>query len=129
LPILPDGSNGIIGETVLHGVDGELSLTVADQAAAKGAYPERAFVVLIEDPNIIVPDVVSIGFIEDLELRAVEANQAFLSSDPQIAIAGLEQALNAVLRQTILRAPNGMDILGDRLVRIQAPASADQGQP
>jgi hypothetical protein len=68
-----------------------------------------------------VPNCRSSGFIENLEFDAIESNKAFLCSNPEITISGLQQGLNTVLGQAIFRTPDRMNILRDGLVRIQTP--------
>src|SRR5579859_664674 len=127
--VLRNRGNGVVGQTILCSVGGELACSVTHEAAAKRADPESSFTILIKNADIVVPDRVCVCLIEDLELKPVKAHQPFLGADPKIAVAGLKQRLDAVLRQAVLRAPNRMDVLRNRLVWIKTPAGAGQAQP
>ena len=61
-----------------------------------------------------------VALVEHRELHAVEADQAALGAEPDVAVAGLENRLDRVLGQAVVGLPDLVGVLGDRLGRIEA---------
>jgi hypothetical protein len=96
-----------------------MSFLVADKTAADGAYPQYAVAVLVKDADVIVPNGFSIALVEHLEFNTVKPDKALLGPDPDVTVIGLQDGLGTVLGQAIIRVPDPVEILRDRLVRIQ----------
>jgi hypothetical protein len=62
------------------------------------------------------------------ETHPVEAHQAFLRAEPDVAVMCLHDRRDGILRQAIIAVPHQMDVLGDRLARIERVGVGGQGQ-
>jgi hypothetical protein len=123
--VLQDGSNRVVGKAAtLDRVLCKLSILITDKTATESAYPQCAVAVLIKDADVIMPNGASIGFVENFEFNTVKPDKALLCPNPDIAIIGLQHGLNTVLGQAIIRVPDPMNILRDRLMRIETQGSA-----
>ena len=70
-----------------------------------------AWTILKQRADVIVVNGIRGGFIENFKFKAIETDEAFLGSDPEITVFGTQHGLNAVLRKPIFRAPHGVQIL------------------
>jgi hypothetical protein len=71
-----------------------------------------------------MPNGASIAFVENFEFNTVKPDKALLGPNPDVTIIGLQHGLSTVLGQAIIRVPDPVDILRDRLVGIQTQGGA-----
>ena len=64
----------------------------------------------------------AIFFVEDDKIVAIEARQTFVRAEPQIAVLGLRDGADRILRQSMLLSPNSSGILRERAARIECEA-------
>ena len=112
-------TNGVVGKAAFDRVICELSILVTDKTATEGAYPQCAVSILVKNADVIVPNGVSIGLVENLEFNPVKPDKALLGPNPDVTVIGLQHGLSTVLGQAIVRVPDLVDILRNRLVGIQ----------
>ncbi len=95
-----DGLDALVRQAVGFEIAGEAAAGVAHEAAARRG-PERTIAGLVQRDDVVVGDGRRVLPIEDRELVAVEADEAFLGADPDVAVARLEDRLDRVLRQAL----------------------------
>jgi hypothetical protein len=66
--------------------------------------------------------------VEDREARAVEPDEPFLRAEPEVAVRCLGQRHHGVLGQPLLGLPDVVDVLGDRLARVEGRGPADHSR-
>jgi hypothetical protein len=54
-------------------------------------------------------------FVENDELVAIESSQPFVGAQPKIAIRGLRNRANRILRKTLFLSPDGTRVLREAL--------------
>ena len=69
--------------------------------------------------NTVDNDSLTIRGSASLGPNPVESNQAFLSAEPEIPIASLQDRVDRILRQTVIGRPVVQHVLGDEFVWIQ----------
>ena len=107
--IANDGVNHLSREFVPRRDALEFSILKPDQAPQGCADPQRTVGVGVQSLGIAVAKRGSVLPIEHLKLHSVKADEPLLSSKPEVAVLGLCDGLNGVLRETILNLP---DIMG-----------------
>ena len=105
LVIDEEATDLIFGQAVLGGVGDELAVVIAGEAAAARADPEATVAPVIHRGDVIV-DQVAATLGEDLEVDAVEADEAFLGAEPEVAVAGLDEHIDAALGQAVFDGPD-----------------------
>ncbi len=105
----------VADEPVSGGVDRELAVLQSTQPAAVRADPQAVIAAFGERPDLVFLQLLLVAVVERRESHAVEARQATLCADPEIRIAGLKKAENAVLRES-LRLPPDLDRMNRRLL-------------
>ena len=105
----------VADEPVSGRVDRELAVLQSAQPAAVRADPQAVIAAFGERPDLVFLQLLLVAVVERRESHAVEARQAALRADPEIRIAGLKQAENGVLRES-LRLPPDLDGMNRRLL-------------
>ena len=59
-----------------------------------------------ESANVVALELRCVLLIENSESHAVEASQTLLSANPDVAVSGLRDRVNGVLRQPVLSEPD-----------------------
>ena len=94
-------------DNVGQGIVAKGIFCVLDEAIG-GSDPERSSSVLDDAAGVAAGEGRGVFVVEDFEVDAVEAGDAVFGSYPDIAVAGLKDLVNAVLRKSILRRPGLM---------------------
>ena len=113
-------SDPIAGETVAPCEGAEPAVLQAQESLATHAHPEPSLVVLAQGQDRVLGQLRRVALVEDRKADAVETNQAFLGSEPEIAVARLADGLDGVLRQPLLGLPDVLYVLGQSLGGIEA---------
>jgi hypothetical protein len=92
-------------------------LTVTHDAAFFGSRPQISIRGFKQTDKTIIDYARRIAFIENRESRAVKPRQPVDGRQPQITVLGLNESINLILRQPIVRRPMVKPIL--RLCRHQ----------
>ena len=116
--------NRICGQALGGGVRGKGAAAVAQQAGG-GADPQSAGSILKQVGDGIALELRCVLGIEGDKVDAIEAHQASIGAQPQIAVAGLQDGVDGVLRQTGIGAPGLVAVVVERLVADRAPARRD----
>ena len=66
---------------------------------------------------------IALGLVEYREFVAVEARQALVGSQPEVAVGGLRDGADGVLRQPVLLGPRPARILREALAGIERPGA------
>src|SRR5262249_10807477 len=91
-----------VGQAVGDGVGFESALGVSRQPPVFSAYPQLSLRVFIKRQKAIGVDAFRVGFVEDLEALTVVANQPVRRRQPEVAVAGLQNSVDGVLRQAVV---------------------------
>jgi len=75
------------------------------QESIGGSNPKCAASVLREAADVVGCKGGGVFLIEDFEIEAVETRDAAFGRDPDVAVPALEDLVNAVLREPVLRGP------------------------
>src|SRR4051812_18640267 len=105
----------IVGWQTLRGFElSRRTILQSNQPSAVGGDPKITFGVFAQ---ILHPNIFQ-GYSADIantcKPDSVEANQPLLSSQPQIAILGLQDAINRRLRQPLRSLPDAVQTLRER---------------
>src|SRR5581483_2239468 len=98
---LADGDRVIRRESILHRQSCERAVPLADRTAAERPDPQRAGAVFVHRVDALVGKGRRVARVEDFELDAVEADDAFHRAGPEIAVACLHDGAHHVLRQSL----------------------------
>src|SRR5262249_28102401 len=93
---------------------------VVAKGTAVDAEPKAAVFRPGEAADRLVPELMLVGKADEIELHAVEDDQSFLGSQPEIPVPGLGDGANAVDGQTILAGPVPAIVLVDAFCRVQS---------
>lgn len=104
------GSDVVAGQAVLRRVGDEHALGIARNAGAFGAGPDRAIRRLVQRSETVVSDAGRIVAIEHGEPDPVEAHQSVEGGQPYVAVTGLLDGPDDVVRQAVLGSP-GIDLV------------------
>src|SRR5215471_6208039 len=99
----PDALDGVTGEAFPLSEHGEHAATIADDAAAPRAGPERAGGILEEIQELRAAQRRRVALVERREADAVEAHESVVRRDPQIAVPRLQHGRDRVLREAVAR--------------------------
>ncbi len=117
---LEDRQDRVVGETVGRCVPPERAVGVAREAATARPDPQRSVRVRRERADVVRPELGDRPRGEDDEARAVEAHDAFLRREPQVAVARLRDRRDVVLGQAVIRLlPQVRDVLRRGLRRVE----------
>src|SRR6185503_21214846 len=83
--------------------------------AIGGSDPEGAVCVLGDAAGVAAGEGGGVFVVEDFEVDAVEAGDAVFGGDPDVAVARLEDLMDAVLRKPIFSRPGLMSEVVDAL--------------
>ena len=83
-----------------------------------GPHPQRAVPSAAQARDVVVGQR-GIGGVEDGEVHAVEADQAFFGCQPDVAVPGLRDRADRSLRQAVAGSPVVGGVLGDERARIE----------
>ena len=119
LGVLAERKHHIVRQAVPGRIRGERPVFQARQPAAIRADPEAPVSRGEESHDIAVRERGGIGRVEDREADTVEPYNACLRREPQVAIGGLGNGLDRVLRQPVLHQPGGMGELREGLRGIE----------
>ena len=97
--------NGTLARISAERNAAEAAGSVAHEAAS-GADPERAIACLGETGDVVALKCGLVFMTKEGEGEAIEAGQAAFGGDPEIAIAGLEDCMHAVLGETFFGGPD-----------------------
>jgi hypothetical protein len=86
--------------------------------------PKAAGSIFVQRLDVAVCEAARISLVENGETHAVEPDEPALGAEPDVAVAGLEDRLNRVLRKAVLGSPDLMRVLRDRLVRVERRGAA-----
>lgn len=100
----------------------------AEEAPAVRADPERAVLVGEEGEDGIGGEVGDRPAVEESEPGAVEADEAFLCPDPEVAVGSLGDRLDGVLREPLPRFPAVEGRVGDGAGRVEREGRGARGQ-
>ena len=88
------------------------SLRHPQETSAIGADPQSIFLSEPQGSDVIVRHFRNIPAVEYRKLRAVESDQAFLGSQPEVAPADSSDRSDQILRQSVYRTPLPDIIMG-----------------
>src|SRR5689334_4963486 len=94
----------------------------AHQSSAVSADPQVAGAVRQQGADFVAAQAGYGVLIEECEMNAIEARQAALSAQPQIAVRSLGNGKNRTLRKARIGLPSAMNVLCQRFGRVQAGA-------
>jgi hypothetical protein len=97
----------------------ELAAGQPDQAVVARAGPQRAAVIDREGRDRVGRDAGGLAVIERRERDTVVAIEALLAARPQIAIRGLRQRVDEVMRQPVGRLEPGLRVLRDSPMTVE----------
>ena len=105
--------------------------TIEDgHAAARGAHHQRAIGGDPQRPDAVVAQRGHVAAVEYLELEAVVADEAFPGGEPEVAVRGLDDRVDLVVRKGFARGPglaeHRTDRLGQRRCRGDEPGQHQQ---
>src|SRR5580765_3269777 len=113
-----DSCNGVIWQPVLSCICGEPLVLIAGQAVC-GANPQTAVGAGGERSNRITRQI-AVALAEVNELIAIEACEPFIGSEPEVAVGGLGDGADGVLRQPLFLRPGGARVLRELFPRIES---------
>ena len=119
LGVLAERKHHIVRQAVPGRIRGERPVFRSRQPAAIRADPEAPVSRGEESHDIAVRERGGIGRVEDREADTVEPYDAGLRREPQVAVGGLGNGLDRVLRQPVLHQPGGMGELREGLRGIE----------
>src|SRR6185437_3728882 len=90
------------------------------QPPAMSAYPKIAAMVHQQRVNLGALKPGSVPLVECDKTGSIKARQAYFRSKPKVTIGGLRDRKYGVLRQPALSRPHVVNVLRDRLRRVQA---------
>jgi len=91
----------------------EGAVVITRDAAIFSPGPQSAVAVFVERGETVAADAWAVAPVEDREAYAVEARQAVQSGQPEVTIAGLEDRLDGVLWQSVVRRPGIEAVLSE----------------
>src|ERR1700730_10998264 len=103
--IFTNGPDPISRESVCCGVGGKPVVFVLGGAAIIGPHPQASVPSLKQQVETIALDSFGIAFVEDGKAKAIKANQPVRSCKPEVAVLCLQNRLNGILRQAVVRVP------------------------
>ena len=112
-----DGRNGVVGKPVFNCVGGEPLVLIAGQAVGR-ADPQSAVGAGGEGGNRITRQI-TVAFVKDDELVAVEPREPFIGSEPEVSVSRLGDGTDGVLWQPLFLRPGGSRVLCELFPRIQ----------
>jgi hypothetical protein len=99
-----------------------------NQTASPGRDPESAFAVGAEGEDVVAAlEGRGIVAIQDTKLLAVEAREAGLRAEPEIAIAGFRDGADGFLRQAVANVPDVEPVLRDGFGGVDSESGRSQG--
>ncbi len=133
----PEGSPGVLGESpgVFRGeplalaVAGEDTPARADDTPAERTDPERPETVLQDRPRAVAPEGGRVPRVVDDEGDPVESDEPLVGPEPEVAVPGLQDRVDAVLREPVL--PGVEPVLRERrrgIERERALGGEEQGR-
>src|SRR5258706_15370908 len=89
--------------TVLVSIAGKLTFTVPHEASL-ASDPKIVITIYVQNAPVIVYHCGGVDMIEHCESRSIKTRETCFGCDPQIAVLGLPNGLDPVVRETILFA-------------------------
>ena len=103
------------------------ALAHAEYRSCVGADIQAAVARDAQGGDVVHPELGCIADIEDAEGGAVEADKSFDGPEPEIAIGGLRNGLDSVLRQPVPLGPGTVGVMRDLARRIEPARGAFTG--
>ncbi len=119
-----EGGDCGIRQALFGGVGVEPAAPILGQTVLR-SNPERTIVGRGQGRNGIVRQV-AVALAEDHELVAIETRQAFIGAQPEIAVFGLRDGADRILRQPAFLRPESSRILGKAFARVQGQCARSQ---
>jgi hypothetical protein len=123
ITILEERDDTIAGEPVFDRITSSETIAPPNEPAI-GSRPQHAGAIRPQRYDIR-PKLGKAPLIEQREPHAIEADEPFLGADPEIAIRRARDAIHRKDRQPVARAPRVVDVLPDRLPRIERRGGRD----
>ena len=124
--VLLDPEHFAIGCARLDRVGSKNSISILSQAVFCCARPEIALPIFVQRGEAIARNAWGVAAIEDREAHAIKADQPIAGRYPKIPVAGLQQRVDRVLWQPVIRCPRLELIL--RCYRTAEIAKQEDGQ-
>jgi hypothetical protein len=100
--------------------------TFEARQSAGSAKPKRAVAVLKQTPDIVAGQLRRVLGVVDGEFNAVEANCSSFGSQPQIAVARLQNGMDGILGQPVLNVPGLAFVAAGTLAVIERKAGLEK---
>ena len=115
------------GQALGGGVGGKGAAAIAHQAGG-GRDPQSAGFILEQVVDGVAFELRSILGVEGDKVDAVEADQASVGAQPQIAVAGLQDGVDGVLGQAGIGAPGLVAVVVERSLGIERQRGVSERQ-
>src|ERR1044072_7906507 len=102
--VFNDWSNNVVGQTFVFSEACELPVLARDETVGR-ADPEAALLVFVEKTNVVTFECGRVFLVEDSKVQTIQACQTLLRSDPEIAVACLDDRLNSILWEAVFSQP------------------------
>ena len=105
-----------LGQAVLDHPGAPAIAALDRDPAARGSDHQRAIFGGAHRAHAVVLQCRRVAAVEDMEFQAVVTGQAFPGAEPQVAVRGLRDGIDLVVRQALAGGPGLAEIRGQRLV-------------
>ena len=92
---------------------------MAADEPVRRADPQTSLAILLEEADVVAFERRCVFLVENREVETVETDESFLRSDPEIAVLGLDDRLDGVLRQSVFGRPCLVTKLVQAPVRVE----------
>jgi hypothetical protein len=117
--VLGERPHRVFGQPLPHRVGREHAALEPGQAAAVRADPESALAVRQQREDALAHERRGVPLVEHAEADAVEADEPLVGSEPQVAVPGLGDGVDGVLREAVVAPPDVAGELGQAPLRFE----------